>query len=42
LVIFQRALDEAEIKRLMEEGAEAFLAVAPMDKLTTTWASIKT
>jgi len=41
VAIFNRALTEEEIKRLMEEGVKAFAAVAFSGKLTTTWASIK-
>ncbi|MBC8229771.1 LamG domain-containing protein [bacterium] len=41
VAIFNRALTEDEIKRLMEEGVKAFAAVAFSGKLTTTWASIK-
>ncbi len=36
--IWRRALSEDEIKQIMNEG---FLAVSPLDKTATTWASIK-
>jgi hypothetical protein len=41
VAIFNRALAEEEIKKLMEESVEAFTSVAGEDKLTSTWARIK-
>jgi len=39
--VWNRDLSEDEIKTLYEEGVEAFLSVAPADKLATTWSKIK-
>ena len=39
IVIVNRALDEAEMKELMEEGFPT--AVSPSGKLATTWADLK-
>ena len=36
--VWRRALSEAEIKEIANEG---FLAVSPLDKVATTWGSIK-
>lgn len=41
LTVFNRPLSEAEVQTLMKEGAAPFLAVAPADKLTTTWGNVK-
>ena len=41
LSIFTRALTEEEAKTIYEDGVEPFLAIAPTDKLTTTWGSLK-
>jgi hypothetical protein len=38
--VFSRALDEKEII-LLQDGVEAFLAVEPQGKLTTTWGTLK-
>ncbi len=39
--LFNVALNENDIKTIMTEGLEKTLAVSPKEKLTTTWASIK-
>jgi len=39
--IWNRALNQKEIKESMNMGKEQLLAVNPLDKLTTAWASIK-
>jgi hypothetical protein len=39
--IFRAALSQNEIKTIMNNGLSAFLAVETHEKLTTTWASIK-
>jgi len=36
--VWRRALSEAEIQEIANEG---FLAVSPLDKVATTWGSIK-
>jgi len=41
VAIFNRALTEVEIKKLVEEGVKAFAALASSGKLTITWGSIK-
>lgn len=41
VAIFNRALTEEEIKKLMEEGVKAFAVVSSKGKLATTWGSIK-
>jgi hypothetical protein len=41
LAIFNRVLQPDEIKKLMNEGAQAFVAVDCARKLTTTWGRIK-
>jgi len=42
VVIFNAALNKDDIKTIMTEGLEKTLAVENTDKLTTTWAIIKT
>ena len=39
--IFDRALSEAEINELMDNGMQAVLAVNTSNKLATTWGNIK-
>ena len=41
LAIFNVALTEAEIKKLMEGGIQSVLAIEPFDRLTSTWGNIK-
>jgi len=41
LALFKIALTEEEINTLMEEGADAFMAVEPSGKLSTIWGSMK-
>ena len=41
LTVFNRALNENEIKTLMEQGGKAYTAVESIGKLTTTWSSVK-
>ena len=41
VILFNVALDEADIEILMNDGVEAVTAVEPVDKLTTTWGRIK-
>lgn len=41
VVIYSKALTEAEVKTSMELGVEGALAVEAEDKLTTTWGNIK-
>jgi hypothetical protein len=41
--VFNVALSEAEIQTIMKGGLQSVLtAVEPADKLSTTWADIKT
>ncbi len=42
VVIYSKALTEAEVKASMELGVEGVLAVEAKDKLTTTWGDLKT
>ena len=42
VVIYSKALTEAEVKASMELGVEGVLAVEAADKLTTTWSHLKT
>ena len=42
VVIYGRALSEAEINELMERGITNALDVQPGEKLVTTWSQIKT
>lgn len=41
VVIYSKALSEAEVKASMELGVEGVLAVEAADKLTTTWGYLK-
>ena len=41
MLLFDVALEEADIQSLMDNGLEATLAVDPLDKVTTTWGKIK-
>lgn len=41
VAIFNVALSEADIKELMDDGIKTLLPVEPVDKLATTWGSIK-
>ncbi len=41
VVIYSKALSEAEVKASMELGVEGVLAVEAADKLTTTWGDLK-
>ena len=41
IVIVNRALDEAEMKELMDFGSKVVLSVDVKDKLATRWAEIK-
>ena len=40
--IFNKALSENEINDIMTNGLQEVLAVAPTEKLATTWGTIKT
>jgi hypothetical protein len=42
IAIFSVALDQDEIKDIMNEGFSGFLAVKPQNKLAETWGSVKT
>jgi hypothetical protein len=42
LAIFSVALTQSEISTIMEQGMSTALAVAHIDKLTTTWAEVRT
>ena len=41
VALFDVALSEADINTLMDRGLSTLTAVEPADKLTTTWADIK-
>jgi hypothetical protein len=41
LSLWKRALAQEEIKIIMEDGLEAFIAVSPAGNLVTTWAKLK-
>jgi hypothetical protein len=41
VAIFDVALSEADINELMDDGIKTLLPVEPLDKLATTWGSIK-
>ena len=40
--VWTRPLSEDEVEEVMEKGIGQILAVSPRDKVTTTWAAIKT
>lgn len=42
VVLYDRALSEAEINELMDSGISAALDVQPGGKLVSTWGRIKT
>jgi len=41
VAVYNRALSEDELTKLMEEGLKGIQSVRPLDKLATTWATIK-
>lgn len=41
VAIFNVVLSQDEIQSIMDDGLEEAFAVSPIDKLTTTWASMK-
>lgn len=41
IALFSRALTEEEVKSIMDDGFEGFLAVEPSEKLAATWGEIK-
>ena len=41
VAVYNRALSEDELKKLMEEGLKGILAVRHPGKLTTTWGHVK-
>jgi len=41
VAIFDEAMTEEEIKKVMELGIEGYLAVTPKGKITSTWAMLK-
>ena len=42
VAIFSVALSDNDIETLMNDGLQATADIEPLDKLTTTWAAIKT
>ena len=41
VVLFNKALAEDEINRLMNDGIKSVMAVEPIDKLAVCWGSVK-
>ena len=41
VLILRKAMSDAEINDLMDNGIDAVLAVSPSGKLSTTWAKVK-
>ncbi len=41
VVLINKALDEAEVKDLMDNGVANILAVEPTSKLAVSWGSVK-
>ena len=41
VLLFNVALDEADMETLMDDGIQSVTAVEPVDKLATTWGRIK-